>query len=96
MQGWLCPATLLYFADYPAEIWFSAEPLSEEDSKEAQATRKVRDDAEDAKWEQWRANNPASRPGTLSRTLSERYNVGSAVPGWEPLGGANAKGDEEE
>tara|TARA_R110002020_G_scaffold118792_3_gene271340 strand:+ start:6425 stop:7339 length:915 start_codon:yes stop_codon:yes gene_type:complete len=93
MQGWLCPATLLYFADYPDEIWYSAEPLSEEDSKKAQATRKVRDDIEDAKWEKWRANNPASRQGTLSRTLSERYNVGSNVPGWEPLGASYTPAD---
>ena len=74
MQGWLCPATLLYFDDYPDEIWYSAEPLSEEDSKEAQATRKIRDDAEEARWKEWREKNNRSRGRSAS------------VPGWDIWG----------
>ena len=73
MQGWLCPATLLYFNDYPEEIWYSAEPLSEEDSKDAQAKRKVRDDIEDAKWKA-RRTHIGGRPRT------------GDVPGWDNWG----------
>tara|TARA_R100000152_G_C6782199_1_gene218929 strand:- start:6091 stop:7014 length:924 start_codon:yes stop_codon:yes gene_type:complete len=86
LKGWLCPATLLYFDDYPKEIYYSAEPLSEEDTQVAQESRSKRDAIEDAKWEQWRESRRGQNNDSpfAVGTRSNQYNVGSHVPGWGP------------
>tara|TARA_R110000824_G_scaffold393275_1_gene592329 strand:- start:1650 stop:2549 length:900 start_codon:yes stop_codon:yes gene_type:complete len=94
MQGWLCPATLLYFDDYPEEIWYSAEPLSEEDSVKMQAERKIRDDAEEARWKAWREKNNRNNRGQSQHWDQWGRYIGG--PSNTPANSPTVKDDKEE